>query len=331
MGTPGDEDRPGRASADLPGRIAPMLATPGPVPEGDGWAYEFKWDGVRAVTAVTGGRLRVQSRNDKPLTDTYPELAALVGLVDVPVVLDGEVVALDEHGRPDFGLLQNRMHRHPPPADLLHTTPVLYYVFDVLHLDGADLTRRPYTERRHLLDELGLDGSAVRVPPRFVDVPGATIAATAAQHGLEGVVAKRVGSRYEPGRRSSSWIKTPLRRTIEVVVGGWSAGQGRRDGSIGALLLGVPTAEGGLRFIGNVGTGFTDAMLTDLLARLVGLERTSSPFEPDVPREFARQARWVRPQLVGEVEYRSLSRDGRLRHPSWRGLRPDRSPSDLTL
>ncbi|MDT7704881.1 MAG: bifunctional non-ous end joining protein LigD [Pseudonocardiales bacterium] len=305
-----------------------MLATLGPVQEGEGWAYEFKWDGVRAVTAVTGDELRVQSRNDKPMVEIYLELGELRGLVDQPVVLDGEVVALDEAGRPDFGLLQSRMGRHSPDEELMRAAPVLYYVFDVLHLDGEDLTRVPYRDRRKALDGLKLDGRSVKVPPWFVDVEGATVQAAAAEHGLEGVVAKRISSRYEPGKRSRSWIKTPLRKNTEVIVGGWAPGQGRRAGTLGALLLGVPS-EGGLRFIGNVGTGFTDAMLADLFNRLAELKQPASPFAEPVPREFARQAHWVAPELVAEVEYRSISRDGRLRHPSWRGLRPDKSPSDL--
>jgi len=305
-----------------------MLATPGPVPEGASWAYEFKRDGVRAVTAVAGDQVRAQSRNDKPLTDTYPELAELQDLLDVAVVLDGEVVALGPGGRPDFGLLQTRMQRRTPSAELLRATPVLYYVFDLLHLDGVDLTKLSYEDRRVMLDDLQLDGPSVRVPPRFVDVEGAAILSTAAEHGIEGVVAKRIGSRYEPGKRSRSWIKTPLRRNMEVIVGGWTPRQGRRAGTLGALLLGVPCPDG-LQFIGSVGTGFTDAMLDDLLSQLTKRERNTSPFVPAVPREFARQATWVRPDLVGEVEYRSVSRDGRLRHPSWRGLRPDKSPADL--
>lgn len=207
--------------------------------------------------------------------------------------------------------------------------PVVYYVFDLLHLDGEDLTRVSYTGRREMLAGLALDGRSVKVPPWFADVQGATIQATAAQHGLEGVVAKRAGSRYEPGKRSRSWIKTPLRRTTEAVIGGWAPGQGRRAATIGALLLGVPTKDG-LGFIGNVGTGFTDAMLADLLDRLTTLTRAASPFDEAVPREFARHAHWVAPEIVGEVEYRTISRDGRLRHPSWRGLRPDKSPSDVT-
>ena len=315
-------------TGDLPAGVAPMLATPGPVPTGPGWAFEFKWDGVRAVTTVAGGMIRAQSRNDKPLADTYPELGELRDLIDRPVVLDGEVVVLDEQGRPDFGLLQARMHVRAPGPELLSGAPVQYYVFDLLHLDGADLTHRPYAERRDLLAGLTLDGRSVKVPPRFVDVAGAVIQVAAAQHGLEGVVAKRAGSRYEPGRRSPSWIKTPLRHSTEVVVGGWTPGQGRRAGTIGALLLGVPS-DVGLTYIGNVGTGFTDAMLHDLLTVMEAGERATSPFDPAVPREFARRARWVAPTLVGEVEYRSVSRDGRLRHPSWRGLRPDREVSEV--
>lgn len=315
-------------SARLPGKVDPMLATPGPVQEGDGWAYEFKWDGVRAVTAVAGDELRVQSRNDKPMVDVYPELGELRDLVHQAVVLDGEVISLDDKGRPDFGLLQNRMQRHAPDDDLLRSAPVLYFVFDVLHLDGKDLTRVPYVDRREVLAGLGLEGGSVKVPPWFIDVEGATIQATAAAHGLEGVVAKRVASRYEPGKRSRSWIKTPLRKNIEVIVGGWAPGLGRRAGTLGALLLGVPSDDG-LRFIGNVGTGFTDAMLADLFNRLAKLKQPTSSFGEPVPREFSRHAHCVAPELVGEVEYRSISRDGRLRHPSWRGLRPDKSPADL--
>lgn len=314
--------------AELPAGVAPMLATPGPVPEGSGWSYEIKWDGVRAIAAVAGDQLRIQSRNDKPLTDTYPELGELRRLVDKPTVLDGEIVALDGNGVPDFALLQQRMHRRNPAPGLLATTPVVYYVFDVLYLDGEDMTKLPYERRRTILEELNPDGGPVKVPPRFVNVAGAFVLATAEKHGLEGVVAKRTTSRYEPGSRSRSWVKTPLRKNTEAVIGGWLPGEGQRAGTLGALLLGVPDSDG-LRFIGNVGTGFTDAMLAELFGRLAELTQPAGPFGGSVPRELARHAHWVAPELVGEVEYRSISRDGRLRHPSWRGLRPDRSPSDL--
>jgi bifunctional non-homologous end joining protein LigD len=288
----------------------------------------MKWDGVRVGVATAGGELRVLSRNDKDLSATYPELGELRDLVDRPVVLDGEVVALDAQGRPDFGALQARMHRHAPGPALLAATPVVYYVFDLLHVDGQDLTSRPYSERRELLDELALAGRSVVVPPRFVDVAGSLILATADEHGLEGVVAKKAGSRYEPGRRSRSWIKTPLRKTIDVVIGGWTEGEGRRTGTIGALILGVPE-PGGLRFVGNVGTGFSGATLRQLRVQLAERARSVSPFDPAVPREFARHAHWVSPDLVGEVEYRAVTTDGRLRHPSWRGWRSDRTVTDL--
>ena len=316
----------------FPVRIAPMLATPGPVPEGPKWIFEMKWDGLRAVTAVAGGKVAAYSRNDKPLSLTYPELDELGDLVAETVVLDGEIVALDPAGRPDFGLLAHRMHRRTPPAELLAATPVFYYVFDVLHRAGRDLTSLPYSDRRHVLDELALgdapSAAHVIVPPVFRDVAGATVLAAAAEHGLEGVVAKRAGSRYEPGRRSPAWVKTPLRRTLEVVVGGWTSGQGRRTATLGALLLGLPTPAG-LRFVGHVGTGFTDTVLGTLRASLDDLARPASPFDPPVPREFARHAHWVAPVMVGEVEYRSFSPDGRLRHPAWRGHRVDRDPTDL--
>jgi len=318
----------------LPRHVAPMLATPGPVPAaGAGeWVFEFKWDGVRAIAGATpDGRVRATSRNDKDFTASYPELVGLAELVDEPVLLDGELVVLDAQGRPSFGLLQSRMHVRAPSPALLRQAPVQFYVFDLLHADGRSLLGEPYRIRRQLLEELDLNSGPVRTPPSYTDLAGEQLLAIARDNGLEGVVAKRPNSRYEPGRRSRAWIKTPLRRTQEVIIGGWRPGEGRRAGLLGSLLLGAFDEAGRLAFVGGVGTGFTERMLRALTEELAPLERASSPFSEPVPREYARGAHWVEPVLVGEVEFREWSADGRLRHPSWRGRRPERRVDEVVV
>ncbi|GAA1278475.1 hypothetical protein GCM10009609_47270 [Pseudonocardia aurantiaca] len=316
----------------LPVPVAPMLAIAGDPPTGPGWAFEFKWDGVRAVTGVSGTAVRAQSRLGNDITTGYPELSDLVDLLDGrQALLDGELVALDASGRPDFGTLQHRMHVREPAPDLVERVPVTYLVFDVLHLDGTSLLREPYDRRRELLEGLGLDGARVRVPPVNPGVSGQQLLGVAKAHRLEGVVGKRRSSRYEPGRRSTAWIKTAVLHTQEVVIGGWTAGEGRRASTIGALLLGAYDERGELRYLGHVGTGFTEAALQHLLGELTAREQTSSPFDEDVPRLEARKARWVRPELVGEVVYRVLTAEGRLRHAAWRGLRVDKRPEDAVL
>jgi len=314
-----------------------MLASAGAPPSGPGWAFEFKWDGVRAIAAAAGEALRLYSRNGNDITGGYPELATLCGLIGQRrVLLDGEIVTLGAAGRPDFGLLQQRMHVRSPSPELVARVPICYYVFDLLDLDGQALLTRSYQQRRELLAGLDLDtgGPLIRVPPNYVDVSGVTgrqLLEVAGQHGLEGVVGKRLRSRYEPGRRSPAWIKTALFHAQEVVVGGWTAGQGGRAGTVGALLLGAYDEQRRLRYLGDVGTGFTERMLADLLVRLTELEQPGSPFDEPVPRDHARRARWVRPELVGEVEYRAVTLDRRLRHTSWRGLRADKDPAQVTF
>jgi bifunctional non-homologous end joining protein LigD len=319
-------------SAALPEPLRPMLATAGEPPAGAGWAFEFKWDGVRAVVAADGDRIQLTSRNGNDVTLGYPELAG-VGLgAGHRLLLDGELVALDPAGRPDFGLLQHRMHVRSPSPELQATVPVLLYLFDALEVDGESLLREPYDTRRERLLELGLDAvPGVEVPPSFTGISGRQVLEVARAHRLEGVVGKRQRSRYEPGRRSAAWVKTPLLTTQEIVVGGWTPGTGRRASTLGALLLGAYDDDGRLHFLGHVGTGFTDAVLEDLLARLKPLQRPHSPYDDEVPAEYARRARWARPELVGEVNYRSMTHDGRLRHAVWRGLRPDREPSEAVL
>lgn len=295
---------------DLPGLIRPMLAVAAPLPaDARAWCAEFKWDGIRCVAHVERGRVRLLSRNGRDLTAAYPELGGLAA--GHQAVLDGEIVAFDAAGRPDFGALQNRMHLQAPPPRLIAAVPVAYCAFDVLHLAGRSTLRLPYTLRRDLLESLELE----TVSPAF---PGAATVALAAarEQGLEGVVCKRLDSPYLPGRRSDLWRKTRLTQTIEVLIGGWKPGEGTRGGLVGSLLVGVRDGAG-LRYAGHVGTGFSHALLRDLTARLTGLERADSPFTGPVP---PGEARWTDPVLAGEVEFAGWTGDGLLRHPTWRGL-----------
>lgn len=321
-------DPPPQGWSPLPVGVAPMLATTGPLPADDGrWSYAVKWDGVRALVAVEGGRVTLTSRTGNDITGAYPELRGL-GLVlgSTPALLDGEVVAFDPSGRPDFGRLQSRMHVRKPAPALVRDTPVTLLLFDVLHLEGTSLLDRPYDERRAALEALPLSGERWQVPPAFPGDGEAVMTATRAQ-GMEGVVAKRKDSRYEPGRRSDCWVKVKhISRTSAVVIG-WKPGEGGRAGRSGSLLLAVPQGDGG-PYAGHVGTGFNAAALTMLGRRLEPLRR-EGPGLDDVPREHARHAVWVEPVLVVECDYTEWTRDGRLRHPSYKGLREDVDPRDV--
>jgi len=323
---------PGPPITDTP--VSPMLATLGSaadISDEDEWAFEMKWDGIRAVAEVRDGRLRLTTRNGNDVTVTYPDLAGLVDLAgDHDLVLDGEIVTLNAQGRPDFGLLQTRMGL-TRPADVqsaLKRAPAHYMVFDVLEVDGTKHTRDPYDERRALLSEVLRPGrgDVVQVPPAF-DGDLAHAVASSKELGLEGVMAKRRDSTYATGRRSRSWIKIKHHLTQEVVIAGWTPGNGRRANTIGALLLGIPDGDG-LQYVGKVGTGFSDRALDDLSAKLGKLERKTRTME-GVPSADARGAHWVRPDLVGEVEFAEWTGPGRLRQPSWRGLRPDKRPDQV--
>jgi bifunctional non-homologous end joining protein LigD len=312
--------------------IRPMLAASGTLPTDAGWSFEFKWDGVRAVVYVTAGTVRILSRNDRDVSVTYPELAAVGGALGKhEAVLDGEIVALAPDGRPSFGALQHRMgvmqgHR---AAQLASEQPVVLMLFDVLYLDGVSTLEDAYTERRKRLEALALSGPHWQTPPSFPS-NGETVLAAAEEQRLEGVMAKRSKSTYVPGRRSESWRKVKVERTQIVVVGGYTPGRGRRSEGIGALLLGLP-GEGGLTYVGKVGTGFTDSALSDLERRLRPLRRATSPFSEPLPASQTAGAVWCRPELIGEVRYGEWTGDRRLRHPVWRGLRPDAEIADVAL
>lgn len=318
-----------------PTDLAPMLASLGELPpaaEDAKWAYEMKWDGMRAIVRVDGGRISLHSRNDRDVTVSFPELRPLGEVFGTDqVVLDSEIVCFDERGRPDFGRLQDRMHvtSAAQARSLAKTRPVVLLAFDLLHHNGDSLLNVPYSQRRERLEQLKLDGPAWQTPAAFAGT-GAEAVRTSQEFGLEGVMAKRLASVYRPGRRTQDWIKIKNIRAQEVVIGGWTPGKGRRSDTVGALLLGLPT-EAGLAYIGKVGTGFTQSMLADLAPRLARLGRKTSPFAPDVPRADAREAHWVTPKLVGEVAFSEWTDDRRLRHPSWRGLRDDKRPEQVRL
>jgi len=244
-------------------------------------------------------------------------------------VLDGEIVTLGPGGAASFSRLQRRMHVRNPSATLLAAVPVQYVVFDVPYLDQA-LTSKPWQYRRGVLDELGLDVAPVMAAPYFDQGPD-TVMTAARDQGLEGVVSKRADAPYQPGRRSPAWRKTALIRTTEVVIVGYKPGGGRREGTVGSLVLGAYDDADRLVYVGGVGTGFTTAMLDELQRLLRPMERATSPLASAIPAAEARGVRWVKPRLVGEVVYRTVTPDGRLRHPSWRGLRPDRHPDEVRL
>ncbi|WP_433315976.1 non-homologous end-joining DNA ligase [Micromonospora chersina] len=308
----------------MPGApLKPMLAMTGQLPAGDGWAYEFKWDGVRALADISRGHQRLYARSGVEITTAYPELIPLAEQVD-DALLDGEVVLFTD-GQPSFTALAERMHvrNAAKAARLAATVPITYMIFDVLRLRGEDLTGRPYRERREILESLGLGAARWAVPPVFGDGP-ATYAA-AGEHGLEGVMAKRVEAVYRPGVRSPDWVKVKLEVTGDFVVGGWRPGARK----VGGLLIGVPRPDGRLTYRGRVGGGIGAALERELLRELEPLRTTGSPFAGDVPREDARGANWVTPQVVVEVKYGQRTPDGRLRFPRILRLRPDKPAEEV--
>ncbi len=354
------------AKEPMPQGIMPMLARPGALPDNDGdYGFEMKWDGIRAILYIDRGRARLVSRNLNDITGQYPEVLPLAEAPDVSqLVLDGEIVALGEDGRPSFGRLQNRMGMTSDQAvrQLMATTPVTYMIFDVLYWDGVSLMDEPYTGRREALAGLQLSGKAWQTPD-YAAGNGPAVQGISRRLGLEGVVAKRLDSHYQPGRRTGAWLKIKNQLRQELVIGGWVPGSGARSGRIGALLVGYYPALKRMRsdspfnatfgfnprskrdasvafragqaphgseqllvYAGKVGTGFTDLALNRLAEALQLLRRARSPFYPDpgVPG-----AVFVEPLLVCEVEFTQWTGHDTLRHPSFKGLRDDKRPREV--
>jgi bifunctional non-homologous end joining protein LigD len=285
--------------------VAPMKASLGTLPPEDGtWAYEVKWDGYRTLAFVEDGAVRLQSSRLHDVTHKYPELRALPSGVSArQAVLDGELVVLDDDGRPRFELIQR------------HERQAAFYVFDLLSLDGSDTIGQPYEERRGLLAEVVATGENWTVPAHRIGDGRALLDATAAQE-LEGIMAKRLGTTYRPGHRTKEWRKVKHRRTADVVIGGYTAGGGNRSSHFGALLVGRWEADR-LRFAGGVGSGFTVARLDDMTARLRRLTVVECPFDPPPPTAYRRGATWVRPELTARVELTEFTNEGYVRQASF--------------
>jgi bifunctional non-homologous end joining protein LigD len=279
------------------------------------------------IIVIEAGQITLTSRLGNDATSRFPELRALGdALAETDVVLDGEIVALDDQGRPDFQRLQPRMHvvSESTIRRRVSDTPVVYMIFDVLWLEGHLTMPLPYTERRKRLEDLDLNGDNWRTPSYHVGDGKAMLEASDEQ-GLEGVVAKRLDSRYEPGSRSAAWLKIKNKLSQELVIGGWLPGEGGRTNALGSLAVGF-YEDGRLRYAGNVGTGFTQRTLAEVLSELKERERPDSPFEG---RQPPKGTRFVEPELVAEVEFRGWTKTRTLRQPSFKGLRDDKNARDV--
>ena len=288
--------------------IVPMKAAMGALPPSsqDGeWAYEIKWDGYRTLAFIADGVVRLQSSNSIDVTAKYPELAGLESAVNAEsAIIDGELVALDAQGRPSFSLMQQ------------HVNQVAFYAFDVLQINDVDAIALPYERRRALLTELLEPGANWSVPTNRIG-DGAALLAASAEQGLEGVMAKRLGSPYVPGKRSPNWRKVKNRTEVEVVIGGFNAGTGNRSATFGALLVGITAPDGALVYAGGVGTGFTQARLESLLVELRKRVVLDCPFAETPSRSHTGEATWVRPDLRARIELAEFTNDGYVRHASF--------------
>jgi bifunctional non-homologous end joining protein LigD len=328
-------DPPARERDPFPENVVPMLARLSTLPRDDGkWAVEVKWDGVRAIAYCRPGRVELQTRNLNVVSTQYPEVRRITrALGSHDAVLDGELVAFDEDGKPSFERLQQRIHNTDENVvrRRMKTHPVVYVIFDLLYLDGEDLTCEPYERRRELLEGLELAGESWQTPGHSVGHAEELLEASKEQ-GLEGVMLKRLDSVYAPGKRTGAWLKVKNTSRQEMVVGGWTPGEGRRSKHLGALLVGYYDEVDGervLRYGGKVGTGFSAADLTAITARLLPLEQKESPFGagPKPPKG----ARFVEPCLVAEVEFREMTKEGMVRHSAYKGLREDKPAVEVSL
>jgi bifunctional non-homologous end joining protein LigD len=309
----------------MPAHVEPMLARTGELPRRGEWAYEFKWDGIRAIAYWNGRRIRIESRNLLDITFRYPELGDLGAFLGDSAVVDGEIVALDDSNRPSFSVLQKRMHiSEEVAARQLPPMRIYYYIFDVLFADGRDLRDTPYQQRREILEGLGIRQRLCRVPLSYRG-SGRNMLGIARDYGLEGIICKKIDSVYQAGWRSPDWIKVKLTKSEEFVICGFRYAE-TPGKHIGSLQLGAYDADMNLRFVGSVGTGFAEEDHQLLIELLEPQITNAAPFEPP-----ARDMNFVRPIYVAEVEYRRWPKDGLLQHAAYKGLRVDKSPTDIRL
>jgi len=319
-----------RESDAMPMHVKPMLASLTEMPPDFGeYAFEYKWDGIRAVLYWDGKRTRIESRNNLDITYRWPELADIgPTLGPASAILDGEIVALDAKNRVSFGLLSRRMHlSDKPTAERMRAVPIVYMIFDLLYLEHRSLMHLSYKDRRAVLRELNLSADAWQTPKAVAEDPHVILEA-AVENGMEGLVAKKLTSPYRPGDRSRDWFKIKAVNKQEFVIGGWIPVKGAVKAGVGALLVGYYDDEQRLQFAGKVGTGFSDADRMDLKTLLGEVARDTSPFATRVPDA---NVRFVEPEIVAEVAFRELTPDGKLRHPSFKGLRQDKEPREVAL
>lgn len=317
----------------MPTLVEPMLAQSSaalPINQAE-YGFEFKWDGVRAISYFRRGEFRLLSRNHLSINARYPELAEMGKVFgDRQVILDGEIVALDENDRPSFPLLQQRIHANPHAAlRLAQQMPVMYILFDVLYLDGHSTLSLPYQRRREMLEELTIFGDRWRVAPAVMG-EGDSVLSAARAHQMEGVVAKRLDSVYEPGRRSPHWLKIKIIQRQEFVVGGWRT-MHESPRTLGALLLGYHGEDGKLHYAGMLGTGFTQKTVADMEKRLAKKTSDKNPFVEKIPGACrgACEVRYVKPEIVVEAEYRRWPKEGMVQQASFKGVRTDKRAKDV--
>ncbi|HEY9776519.1 MAG TPA: non-homologous end-joining DNA ligase [Planktothrix sp.] len=330
----GPSEKPSKAALDkaktakFPRCYEPMLAA---LSEGPfnlkGWVYEPKLDGIRAISYLHDGDVELQSRRGLDLTTQYPSLARALASIKENVVLDGEIVALDESGRPSFQLLQKRLNL-TRGADIKHAEqkrPIIYYVFDILHWNNKDLRGLPLAQRKEILHQVVVPTGPVRLVESFSD-DGDLAYKACIEHGLEGIVGKRLDSPYESGKRSPNWLKVKPTQSSEFVICGYTEGTGSRKKSFGSLILGERTESGDLKYVGGAGTGFTDKSIQALLATLKPYETKECPFKKRPPGKL--NPTWVRAELVAEIKFMERTDDGMLRAPVFLRLREDISPEE---